>query len=557
MSLPEYFEFTISDPKETDLTVVSLKDHRTGYVVRTALSDSERQTPSIMAFVGARYSRSSDSAEDIFKEIKASGKNAQEKLAAIFRAYGHASVADMSELFGYIENIPQLYAFKFFYTTSIGGGQERSTRYQDFSGLSLQELECFLPPDQRVGLVDRQDYEIVDDAFQKLQAKSLIKYNKWVKILTSKFAEVYGVDINNKKQKSALTARVFDTARSFLLNGVNHKTSLAWITSAREWSRIISVFKSSGEFELRSLAEQIEYLFAPDSEVSSKLGYLPQAPDLIKYTLADETTSNVLRDLKNFLVNKTDFLKNFAIQEDLKFVPLEVKLVDCRIDVYSKALIQNILCLYPSCDFNSVWNWVKKLSNNVQKQISEIMFKNFDHHKQMGNPFRVNSLSYEINSSFAEVRDLNRHRAWGRFIPMLEVTDNFTEIFYHGYTLPLYLTDNPKLFSLKSSFEEDLLEYYSNLKRFIDDLKGNNWFPRHLILQLLPFAHNTRFWLHGSVKELSYLTKLRVRPGGHINYRQLAYQMAEISAQSSPLANGLKLNSKPDPSSSEQFFDRS
>lgn len=90
-----------------------------------------------MAFAGARFSRSSDTAHDIFAEIRDAGANAQQKLAAIFRKYGHASVADMAQLFGYIENVPQYIATCFFCETSLGGGQERSTRYQDFSETAI------------------------------------------------------------------------------------------------------------------------------------------------------------------------------------------------------------------------------------------------------------------------------------------------------------------------------------------------------------------------------------------------------------------------------------
>ena len=95
----KHFTFTVSDPDETDLVLVSVHDSRTNYTVRTALPNSGKQTASIMAFAGARYSRASISAYELFKEIKDAKKSANEKLATIFRSYGHASVADMAQLF--------------------------------------------------------------------------------------------------------------------------------------------------------------------------------------------------------------------------------------------------------------------------------------------------------------------------------------------------------------------------------------------------------------------------------------------------------------------------
>ena len=220
MSLPDYFHFQISDTDKTDLPIISLTDSRTGFMVRTAIASNIRQTPSIMAFAGARYSRSSDSAEEIFSEIKNSGKNAQEKLAAIFRNYGHASVADMSQLFGYIENIPQEIATKFFYETSVGGGQERSTRYQDFSQPNYLELVSFIEKNNQEKALKSSNFESLSQNFLELQKISLEKYQKWVNVFTEKYIECYQVDKNNKSQMGALTARVFDTARYFLLFGV-------------------------------------------------------------------------------------------------------------------------------------------------------------------------------------------------------------------------------------------------------------------------------------------------------------------------------------------------
>jgi hypothetical protein len=64
---------------------------------------------------------------------------------------------------------------------------------------------------------------------------------------------------------------------------------------------------------------------------------------------------------------------------------------------------------------------------------------------------------------------------------------------------------------------------------------------------------------HASPKEISYMTQLRVRPGGHINYRYLAYELARLGAKSEPLLSSLipDIITKPDASSREEFIDRS
>ena len=55
------------------------------------------------------------------------------------------------------------------------------------------------------------------------------------------------------------------------------------------------------------------------------------------------------------------------------------------------------------------------------------------------------------------------------------------------------------------------------------------------------------------------MTQLRVRPGGHINYRYLAYELARLGANSDPLLSALIPShlTQPDPVSREEFIDRS
>jgi thymidylate synthase ThyX len=553
MARYDHFQFSISDPDETDLVLVSVTDTRTGFTVRTALPNNGKQTASIMAFAGARYSRSALSAQDLFKEIKQSGKDANEKLATIFRNYGHASVADMAMLFAYVENIPELYASTFFYETSIGGGQQRSTRYQDFSKSEPVPLSYYIADN------GQKDYQAVSNNFYKLQDDALNYYRKYIDILEKKYTDVYEIDATDKRQTGALTARVFDSARAFLPHGTCLKTSLAWVTSAREWARIISRFKSFQDPHMNYLAEQLEVLFAPDEEVAEELGYTPEAPDLIRYTTGDETTSTNLKELKAFLEEKTDFVKTAKFHTTLKFHPVDVLLIDDSTGAGTKVAMQNIMSIYPTVDIEWLALWLHSLDNEVQAEMSRIIYHGFNHHKQMGAQFRVNTHSFMLTCSIAETRDLDRHRAWGRFIPMLSAEYNFTSLYNEGYTLPAYLYENPKLAEVRVQFEEDLKAYYKELKSFINDAEKSGWFPQYLILQLLPFAHLMRMWMHGSPKEISYMTKLRVRPGGHINYRMLAYRIAEVAANSVPFLAGIAIpeTDKPDPSSRAEFIDRS
>jgi thymidylate synthase ThyX len=545
------FTFSISDPDKTDLVLVSVTDSRTGFVVRTALPNSGKQTASIMAFAGARFSRSDLTAQGLFEEIKRAGTDANEKLANIFKNYGHASVADMAQLFGYIENVPDLYTSVFFGESSVGGGQHRSTRYQDFRGCEPMNLK-------EIGMLSRKKiYNEVDRDFQNLQKDLLSKYTKWADKLPDIYSKVYKIDKEKRGEVAALTARVFDTARYFLPTGICNKTSFAYITSAREWARLISLFKSSDDLNLTYLGEQLEVLYAPLPEFASEIGYTPEAPDLIRYTSSDETTGENIIQLRNYLEKNTDIL-SLLESKKTEYKPLNVILVDQTITAGTKIMVQNILTLYPAIGILKLIDWLQKLPKEEKKILSRIVFQNFSHHKQMGSQFKVNTHTYILTCSNSEMRDLNRHRAWGRFVPIIS-TQNYSSLLDSGYTLPLYLTDNLALLDIREEFEDDIVDYYTLLQKFIVKVKKETWFPQHLLVQLLPFGHVFTLFMHGSPKEISYLSQIRVRPGGHINYRMLAYNMAELAAKSEPFLIGLHLgeDKKPNPSSREEFVDRS
>lgn len=546
------FKFSISDKDKTDLVIVSVTDIRTGYTVRTALPNSGKQTASIMAFAGARFSRSALSAEELFQEIRQAGSNANEKLANIFRNYGHSSVADMAQLFAYIEQIPDHYSTIFFNETSVGGGQQRSTRYQDFGNSKPLGLDS-------IG-VDKtlENYDTINQKLLDLQQYSLDKYKYWQNKLTTEYIKVYSIDKNNKSETGALTARVFDSTRYFLPSGLMNKTSLAYITSAREWARLISVFKASNEYNLVCLAEQLEILFAPEDSVAQELKYTPEAPDLIRHTEADTITNQNLNILQQYLEEHLKITQSLDFANTITFHKLKADLLDMSLSAGIIILLQHIITIYPNASIQSILQFIDNLNIEQESYISKILFKDFNHHKQMGNLFRVNTHSFVLTCSNSELRDLNRHRAWGRYIPILN-TSNYKASLYTGYTLPLYLTKNPSLKEIRQEFEQDLQQYYTQLQEFVDLSSQYDWFPQYIYTQLLPFAHIFTSFFHASPKEISYMTQLRVRPGGHINYRQLAYDIAKLGANSESLLQSIipEHITKPDPCSRDEFVDRS
>ncbi len=170
-----------------------------------------------------------------------------------------------------------------------------------------------------------------------------------------------------------------------------------------------------------------------------------------------------------------------------------------------------------------------------------------------------------VESFLGELRDLNRHRAWGRFFPIPLVfgerltKSTIEQILARGFGLPLYLTEIPAFADYKTAFEEDFVSYYTKLHEFLEKVASmyRDTIDYSFVLNLLPLAHQVDLWMHGDPKQATYFTMQRSRPGGHINYRSLAYEANQLLAQYDPYLSAMQLSRKPDPASREEFFDRS
>lgn len=538
----EHFQFSISDPEETDLTLVSVFDERTGFTVRTALPLNGTQTASIMAFAGARFSRSALGAEDIFREIKEAGGNAQEKLANIFNNYGHSSVGDMAQIFTYIEQIPDNYHVEFFYDTRVGAGQARSTRYQDFSNS--------YPPKFSTYVEDGKDYPELENEYNEIFRSTIGAYQIFLKRVKEEYKKFYQPKKGNKREAGALGSRSLDTARVLLPQGVN--TSLAYITSAREWARLISVMKSDNRKKVQYLGEQLETLFAPPQDVMWALKYTPEAPDLIRHTEADTNLCNCVSEIGKMFKKELEFRHTNNFNKEFN---QEVEILSSKLKPSEIVLYQVLLTIRPDLTASRFKKILRTLDDKKKEKIGKILYDRFNHHSQLGRQAEGSSYAFRISATFSELKDLNRHRAWARFAPVWE-TDDMESILKSGYVLPLYL--HAKEFSgLKNEAKEQLEILYNKIQKFYNKLpEGIN---KRIILNLLPQAHRVEYYMHASPKEISYLAKLRIRPGGHINYRMLAYMIAEAVKDFDPLLSGLAFakNQKPDPRSKEEFFDRS
>ena len=547
-------------PSITGLRLICLEDRETGAVVTTTVANPERRTAAHRAWAGARQSRAAGMPWDILREMGEKGIDPDQKIEETFRSYGHASVGDMARIAVDMGRIPMHLCLALFNESSLNSGQEKSTRYQPrFGKAVLHHLRHYLSADLKAS-----EIASLEEAYQSLGTHSLSLFARHREQLLSAFANYYQADTSKPAQKSALTSRVLDCVRYFLLFG--QWSGMSFETSARDWSRILAELKASPIAYYHRIAHQIEHLLAPTPEEEEILSYRAEAPGLIRHTEPLATANHNLQALREFITQQTDLLAAVPIQRTApQCVAQRVLLLGAGASAGDCLVAQYLLLLWPGLERDTLLHWVRTRDEAMKRSISSLLFAGHSNYAELPVFARTTTTSLAVESFLGELRDFNRHRAWGRFIPLPLVfgpritLDTAQQILARGFGLPLYLTEVSDFAEQRDAFELDLYGYYQQLQIFIDHIAQRYGadFDYSFVLNLLPLAHQVDLWMHGDPKQALYLTAQRVRPGGHINYRALAYEANQLLAASDPYLSAMRQESRPDPTSRDEFFDRS
>lgn len=535
----------IFEPKDTNSQMVSLTDPETGVVGRTIVANkSIAHLESIKAYTATKISRSPKTFQEIYLDLLPKKEEAEQGFAKIVTGgghseYGHNSPAESATLFLYLENVPDLYATLFYYLYSLYTGQQASSRYQLLDQLKAVRADYF---DPRLAHLN-QDFE----EYQKLSQRL---YLEWYERLLPAFSNYFDIDIGNRGLKS----RVLDTARSFLLGGLSNKTSFSYLTSARAWSDLLGDLKARYDPKLERLAQQIEFLFAPPEDVDTG-EYIADAPDLFRHTEEAWQLPLTLENCANFIdqivAEKETELEVLSpvhtTSQYVHYLP-DLKSEEVLMAKFLMVAMPNQFCLSKGIEF------VRALSIEEQKALSAIVFEHFHHHSQMPDWSKFKPHTFVIEGALADMRDIFRHRPWARLSKLLSSTDH-SNMWDNGYCYPLYL-DIPEMAELKQEFLADLDLLFDEGEKLSKKILEVGLEFMYILPQLAPFAYNMMVILQGDEKDGSYLSCLRSMPGGHINYRLIAWLIAHLIATLKPLLSGLELPTKPFISSREEFISR-
>lgn len=535
------------DPEKTGLTVLALENHRTGWSLCTTHSNPKVRVAAHKAWAGARHSRAPGHTADIMNEMGQKGVNPDEKLETTFKTYGHASVADMAEVDVHFNSVPMHVPFWIFNNQVINAGQEKSTRYQtEFDSARLES--CAVYP----------GCEGLESEYQAFLGKAFSTFTHMRKTLGPRFTEFYRPE--SKKEENSLASRVLDTARFSLLFG--QMTGFCTGTTARDWARTVAMLKASHLPQYNELGADLELLLAVPEEIEKGIGVLAEAPSLIRHTEPDTAARENVARLHRYLLNTSllqDVKKESHFQGSREIAG---DLVPRSYTEGDKLAAEYICSIWPGMNPHEVLHWASTRPQAVKRDISRIIFNGHSHTEELPVPMATRGMTVIYDCSMGEIRDFNRHRGQTRFAqapsplingPMSRAT--FDEVLARGFGNALYL-DVPEFAREKQEYVDMMSSFYDNLASFADRVEDKAG-DMTVMMNLLPLGHMFPFWMHLDPKQAEYFTALRVRPGGHINYRTLAFDANQMICDSDPYLEGMRLHKRPDPADRQEFFNRS
>lgn len=490
------------------------------------LNNPGKKQSAKMAYLAARYSRmkNEQSVVNVLESIDTKDIDPAERLAAI-QSYGHSSVADQCPITVCLENVPMYIAMRIFNMTRTGGGQERSSRYVDFSEAGYPAL---LPYDSTSGLFNKAMRVCLDD------------YNHILGLATDALSSYFTP--MNKQEEINVRKRAMDVARYHLPIGIN--TKVAYQFSARTWAEdVISVLLAS-PFRIERHWGQLIYDVLVGTDELKELGYVPEADLLIRHFQPHDLLMEKLKEIKDVFTQ--DFRPSNC--KHLDDVSLVKNASPTDVLMYQLSLLS---CPHGAHTPN------QKYYDKVTGQVANILSE-FNNYQKLNEIAQHGAYLFNNYTDLGQLRDIQRHRSMECFIPLLQPIVKISKILSNPEIGLCPYLDLPgsKFRDLKSAIVSHFETYVDKfLNPYIERTTTANEFARFL----LPLGFKTKYVLGASFGDLNYAINLRVRPGGHIAYRIHFLQMLCELAKNDPIWKPIhaKLIKTVSISDREQFYNRS
>jgi thymidylate synthase ThyX len=447
-------------------------------------------TPELLAATGARYSRNNEGLDSIASKIDFN--NTDKSVDGIFKMidYGHQSIADMTPIALFIDNISLFAAYHLWTLAPTAGGQECSTRY-------IKIDNDLLISNDILGIQD----DLVND-FNKYNQLAFSNYQialeAWTAI-SEQFPELTKIPDNllnseNDKDKK-IVARMrrnfaFDRARIYL--PLSASTGVMMVQSARAWASISANLQSHHLKELKLLGQ----------EIADKLSI--GASRLLKHTKPTET-------LKKYIENEFDLILSTAtstLWNNYK-----------RNELYDQVDTETYL------DTEDSWYPSELISDACKNRTNR--------YSPFGNVIsRLFVRFCWIGISFGEIRDLNRHRTGTKYCPLMPLG---------FYTAIDQLPDE----------NNELTEAIKNLAY---SFKNTTSFARELLTKKIgeyiyftSLGHQYYFEHTTTADKFLYEMELRTGIGAHYKYAEHCKEVLKLWYKKYPETKGLIFEGSAEP----------
>lgn len=497
--------------------------------------------PEIQAYAMAKYSRSALSMKESLAEI--STQKAEKFLNTFYFQYGHRSIADLAHIAMAIERLSLLAAI-ILEDEQRWDGQERSTRYQDFSHPDYYTPDTLRKCTSHIGHVGQPCEfcgcphpdlaKTYDEAINFLFGEYRFFSERMLQYLIERTPRPD--DMKSDAYERTLRARAFDIARYLLPLATN--TSLGQIVNARTLENQISRLLSHPHAEVRALGEKLKHaaknpaynVHAPEvssiiAEVADKQPALAErlqavlvkdvcvAPTLVKYADPNPYFIETRRELEQAA---RELMNGAAIEP----AP-EVDLLDdepVEIEIATTLLYEH--CHY---SYRQVRRTVESLGEPTRNEIVALGTRHRGRHDELlrsycaGQGFR-----FDILMDVGAFRDLHRHRR------CVQIHQDLT--FAHGFDTPREIADsgNQSRYAAAMQTVRDAAARISSTARPSTEAACTE------VQYLLPLAYRKRTLFKMDFAEVVYISELRTTQAGHFSYRNIAYKMYEAVARRHP-----------------------
>ena len=335
-------------------------------------------TPELLAASGARYSRNNEGLESILDKIDP--KHMDRSVDGIFRMldYGHQSIADMVPVAMFMDGLSMWLAYYVWTLCPVAGGQESSTRYIDFGIDSLVDPDLLgIDDDQRNAWMARMKESLV--AYDEALAIWQVIGERWPERTRIPPELLHDEDPKVRRKVERMRRNYgFDRARYYLPSAI--ATNVMLVMSARAWATLCQHLASHALPEAQRLGAMI----------CEQLALC--APRLIKHATR---TASVEQGLARV----------FAAWQAQAAAGLPMELQPGAASTDRECAAQLQVTPAPGVD-------------------TAVFASDLEHHDNryawIGEELKRTAVRFSWNGvTFAEIRDLNRHRTGNKYCPLV------------------------------------------------------------------------------------------------------------------------------------------